>query len=73
MIEKWIGLSILSVVTLGAGLLLVNNGNLGLGLIGSAIVIALQASIEQAARYQKRDDREAWRGLVGFHWADLAT
>ena len=56
MIQIWIALSILSVVTLGAGLWLVNDGNLGLGLIGAAIVIAILARIEQAARYRSRRD-----------------
>ena len=54
MIQIWIALSILSVVTLGAGLWLVNNGNLGLGLIGAAIVFAILARIDQAAVYRKR-------------------
>ncbi len=49
MIQIWIALSILSVVTLAAGLLLVNNGNIGLGLIGAAVVVAILARIEQAA------------------------
>ena len=48
----WIALTILAVVPLGAGLALVNTGKVGLGMLGAAIVVALLARIEQAARYQ---------------------
>lgn len=52
MIELWTALALLAPVLVFAGLLLIHEGNLGPGMIGAAIVVALLARIEQAARYQ---------------------